>query len=172
MKKTVLYIGRFQPFHLGHLDAIKQILEKENPDTILIAIGSAEDAYEENNPFTAGERFLMIWSALEEAGIPRDKYFITSIRDINNFTLWTKHVKSFLPPFNTVYTGSKIVKDLFEKYEKDIKICDLEQRLNISATIVRTKIKNNEKIDELVLPTVLQILEKINAEQRIKNSIC
>ena len=40
MAETGLYVGRFQPFHLGHLEAIKHILKKV--DTVIIAIGSAQ----------------------------------------------------------------------------------------------------------------------------------
>lgn len=35
-KKTAVYIGRFQPFHLGHKTIIKKILQKEKQVAILV----------------------------------------------------------------------------------------------------------------------------------------
>ena len=62
-----LYVGRFQPFHLGHLDAIKYALKEV--DELVIVIGSAQYSHNVNNPFTAGERLVMVRQALLEAGV-------------------------------------------------------------------------------------------------------
>jgi len=51
-----LFIGRFQPFHSGHLDAIKQISEEE----IIIGIGSSQYSKTEENPYSFEERKKMI----------------------------------------------------------------------------------------------------------------
>ena len=53
-----LYVGRFQPFHLGHLGAIKEVLKEV--DELAIVIGSAQYSHNPSNPFTAGERLVMI----------------------------------------------------------------------------------------------------------------
>ena len=57
MKKG-LVLGRFQPFHLGHLNLIQTVLnDKKEP---LICIGSAQYAHTKDNPFTVKERKDMI----------------------------------------------------------------------------------------------------------------
>ena len=66
-----LFVGRFQPFHLGHLAAIKYVLKKV--DELVIVIGSAQYSHRRNNPFTAGERLVMVRKALEEAGVDCSK---------------------------------------------------------------------------------------------------
>lgn len=53
-----LFVGRFQPFHNGHLAVINQLLERHNE--VIIAIGSAEESISSDNPMTAGERVEMI----------------------------------------------------------------------------------------------------------------
>ena len=53
-------IGRFQPFHLGHLEAIKFALGKV--EHLHVGIGSSNKSYEERNPFTADVRKKMILS--------------------------------------------------------------------------------------------------------------
>ncbi len=59
-----LLIGRFQPFHKGHLYVIGKIAEEV--DEIIIGIGSAQKSHCLDNPFTAGERLMMIKKALLE----------------------------------------------------------------------------------------------------------
>ncbi|MEM2915309.1 MAG: adenylyltransferase/cytidyltransferase family protein, partial [Candidatus Bathyarchaeia archaeon] len=58
-----LYVGRFQPFHLGHLEAVKYMLR--NSKEVIIVIGSAQESHTLTNPFTAGERVYMIRLALD-----------------------------------------------------------------------------------------------------------
>ncbi len=54
---TALLIGRFQPFHNGHLEVVKTISKK--CDRMIIGIGSAQLSHTFENPFTAGERHLI-----------------------------------------------------------------------------------------------------------------
>jgi len=53
-----IFIGRFQPFHKGHLKAIKWILERKNE--ILIVIRSIQEFSMEENPFSFNERKEML----------------------------------------------------------------------------------------------------------------
>ena len=49
-----LLIGRFQPFHLGHLEALKFALSKV--DNLWLGLGSSNKSIEKSNPFSAEER--------------------------------------------------------------------------------------------------------------------
>ena len=57
-------IGRFQPFHLGHVEAVKFALS--NVDYLYIGIGSSNKSNELRNPFTSDERNQMIRSSLDQ----------------------------------------------------------------------------------------------------------
>jgi len=152
--KQALFVGRFQPFHLGHLSVIKNALKKE--DRLIIVIGSAEENHEPPNPFTSGERFQMIEAALDAEKIPRSKYAIIPIRNVENFMLWTAHVDQYIPPIYKVYTGSKIVKELYQNYGKykieDVKmfgcLCDAKKisgpATAATETAARTKAQKTE----------------------------
>ena len=70
-----LFVGRFQPFHNGHLEAVKSILRE--CDEAVIAVGSSQKSHEPDNLFTVGERIEMIYESLKEAAI--DPY--VAIRD-------------------------------------------------------------------------------------------
>jgi len=58
-----VYIGRFQPPHIGHLKAIHDALKIS--ERIIIIIGSANIAPNIKNPFTDGQRAQMLLNALE-----------------------------------------------------------------------------------------------------------
>lgn len=166
MDKTVLFIGRFQPFHNGHLNAIRQIFEDKKIKNLIIMIGSAENDFLPDNPFTAGERFTMIETALKEAKINKEKYSIIPVRDINRYSLWTKHVRKLLPNFDVVYSGSKLIRHLFEQ-EKEIEVREIHLKLKISATKIREMIKNGKDYSKLVPSSIKKILEKLNAKKRL-----
>ncbi|MDP2625182.1 MAG: nicotinamide-nucleotide adenylyltransferase [Candidatus Peregrinibacteria bacterium] len=165
MSKTSLFIGRFQPFHKGHLSVVEAAL-KEN-DFLIIGIGSAENNYLPENPFTAGERWEMITLALDEAKISRDQYTIIPVRNINNYALWVDHVAKIVPPFELVYTGSKIVKTLFEDHGK-YPIHDVDMTLDVSATRIRESILNDGDWESHISPAVARYLKTINAVHRLK----
>ena len=69
-------IGRFQPFHLGHLEAIKFALSKV--EHLHLGIGSSNKNHEKRNPFTADERKKMILSSLD------DDYIISFLMDFRS----------------------------------------------------------------------------------------
>ncbi|QQS58903.1 nicotinamide-nucleotide adenylyltransferase [Candidatus Peregrinibacteria bacterium] len=167
-EKTALYIGRFQPFHLGHLDAVRQIFETDPPKCLLIGIGSAEENYLPQNPFTAGERFQMIAESLAEIGIPRESFFICPVRNINHYALWAEHVRQLLPPFSRVFSGSKLIRQLFSSLSGITPIA-LEKRIEINATTVRNAMLQGENWRVMVPAGTACILEEIRGEERLQN---
>jgi nicotinamide-nucleotide adenylyltransferase len=102
-------VGRFQPFHNGHLEVVRSIL-KEN-SSVIIGIGSAQYSHTLKDPFTAGERHLMITTTLEKEGLY--DYYLVPIEDVNSNPLWVAHVESLTPRFNRVYTNNSLVRRLF-----------------------------------------------------------
>ena len=132
---TALFIGRFQPFHSGHLDAIKQISEKE----IIIGIGSSQYSGTDDNPYSFEERKEMIEQALTGLDL---NYKIIAVPDIHNAKNWVAHVEKIVGRFNIVYTGNDLVRRLFE--EKKYKVKSIKININISGTELRKKMKKYE----------------------------
>ena len=62
---TLIYIGRFQPFHLGHLHIVEKALELAN--NLIILCGSVGQARTLRNPWTFSERKAMIMDSLPPA---------------------------------------------------------------------------------------------------------
>jgi bifunctional NMN adenylyltransferase/nudix hydrolase len=65
-------IGRFQPFHHGHQELLREALS--HADIVLLVIGSAGKAPNIQNPWTETERKAMIMSALSEEEKARVKF--------------------------------------------------------------------------------------------------
>lgn len=123
-----LFIGRFQPFHQGHLDAIKQISEPK----IIIGIGSSQYSGTTDNPYGFEERQKMIETALQDLDV---NYKIIAIPDIHDEDNWVEHVKNIVDDFDVVYTGNDWVKRLFE--DKGYRVIILKKNIDISGTEIR-----------------------------------
>ena len=168
MNKTRgILIGRMQPVHNGHMQVIKKILEEV--DEIIIGIGSAQLSHEAKDPFTAGERVVMISQALAEENIDPSKYYIIPMQDINFNAVWVSHVKMLTPPFSIVYSGNSLVKQLFTEEGFEVKQPPLYDRLHLSGTEVRRRILEDEDWQELVPKATADVIIEINGVERVKN---
>ena len=172
--QSALFLGRFQPFHKGHLSVIQRIL-KEN-ERVIIALGSAEQNYLPQNPFTASERFQMIEESLKEAKIAPNRYCIIPVRNIFNYSLWVNHVNTYVPPYTKVYTGSKLIRACYEgkyflpsaKEKFGPEIIQLKRIVHVSATKIRNAIIKNQKWEHLVPKAVIKKIKEWDAIERIK----
>ena len=80
-----LFLGRFQPFHNGHLYVVEEMIHDKSIDEIIIGIGCAQEAYTLENPFTAGERFEMINNTLRmQSWYGTKPIYIIPIMDIGS----------------------------------------------------------------------------------------
>lgn len=162
-----ILIGRMQPVHNGHMEVIKQILNEV--DEIIIGIGSAQASHELKDPFTAGERIVMMSQALAERDIDPSRYYIIPMQDINFNAIWVSHVKMLTPPFNIVYSGNPLVKQLFSEEGYEVRQPPLYDRLHLSGSEVRRRILNDENWQELVPKASVDLIREINGVDRLKN---
>ncbi|MEE1157327.1 MAG: nicotinamide-nucleotide adenylyltransferase [Methanobrevibacter sp.] len=162
-----ILIGRLQPIHKGHIQVIKKILDEV--DEIIIGIGSAQLSHELKDPFTAGERIVMVKQALAEENINPSRYYIIPMEDINFNAIWSAHVKMMTPPFSIVYSGNPLVKQLFSEDGYEVRNPPLYDRLYLSGTEVRRRILADENWQELVADSTVEIMNEINGVERLKN---
>lgn len=162
-----ILIGRLQPIHKGHIQVIKQILCEV--DEIIIGVGSAQLSHELKDPFTAGERIIMVKQALAEENINPNRYYIIPMEDINFNAIWTAHVKMMTPPFSIVYSGNPLVKQLFSEENYTVKNPPLYDRTHLSGSEVRRRILNNENWEELIANSTIEIIKEIKGVERLKN---
>lgn len=160
-----LMMGRFQPFHLGHLDLAKQILKE--CDEVIIAITSSQFNYLQKDPFTAGERIEMIHNSLKESAIDLSRCIVVAIENQFNIATWASYLKAALPHFDKVYSGNEYVKMLLADSAIDVVPPKFLDRTKYNATNIRSMIISGDDWQKLVPNTVVKFLEKINAKNRL-----
>jgi len=166
-EKRGLLIGRIQPLHYGHMSVIEETLKEV--DELIIGVGSADQSHTNFNPFTSGERVLMLSKALREYKIDPSRYYIIPLEDIACNSLWVGHVKMLTPPFRKVYSGNSLVKQLFNENHIEVVQLPLFNRKEYSGTEVRRRILNNENWEELLPKSVVKVINEIEGVKRIKN---
>ena len=91
MKDVSVYIGRFNPFHLGHAYVLEQALKTSK--LVIVLVGSAGAARSPKNPFKFDERRAMIekWAI----GIDHNATLrVLPIRDFASNNVWIKSVQA------------------------------------------------------------------------------
>lgn len=88
-----VFIGRFQPFHVGHLHNIRKALTVS--DRLILLIGSSSRAPSIKNPFSFEQRKAMIEADLLLTDIDIDRVIIEPLRDYYyDEQAWLDNVKS------------------------------------------------------------------------------
>ncbi|MEM3730282.1 MAG: nicotinamide-nucleotide adenylyltransferase [Candidatus Bathyarchaeia archaeon] len=167
MVKRGLFVGRFQPFHLGHLNAIKDILKEV--DELVIVIGSAQYSHRLNNPFTAGERHVMIRRALEEAKIDLSKVWIVPVPDVHLHMMWVSAVEGYTPKFEVVYSNEPLTRRLFIEAGYDVKPIRFHERKLYSSTEIRERMLKSQNWEKLVPESVANFIREIDGVNRLRD---
>ena len=162
-----LYVGRFQPFHLGHLGTIKDVLTEV--DELVIVIGSAQYSHNLKNPFTAGERLVMVKNSLQEAGVDMTRVWIVPVPDVHLHMLWVTAVEGYTPKFNTLYSNEPLTRRLFMEAGYPVKSVRLFERQTYSSTFVREKMLRDENWTTLVPKSVADFIHKIDGVNRLRD---
>lgn len=165
MVKRGLYVGRFQPFHLGHLSAIRDIFNEV--EELVIVIGSAQYSHRANDPFTAGERLIMIRRALEEAGIDYSRVWVVPVPDIHLHMMWVSAVEGYTPPFNVVYSNEPLTCRLFMEAKYEVKAIRFHERKLYSSTEIRVRMLKDESWEKLVPKSVAAFIKEIDGINRL-----
>lgn len=89
--KAAVFVGRFQPFHNGHLEVLRNGLKIA--DQVIVLVGSYKAAPTTKNPWTFEERKQMIESCLSQSELSR--VHIHGVRDYyNSDNFWVRDVQN------------------------------------------------------------------------------
>jgi nicotinamide-nucleotide adenylyltransferase len=160
-------VGRFQPFHLGHIEAIKDILKEV--DELVIVIGSAQYSHNLNNPFTAGERLIMIRKALEEAGIDYSRVWVVPVPDAHLHMMWVSALEGYTPSFSVVYSNEPLTRRLFIEAKYKVKPIRFHERKLYSSTEIRERMLKEESWEKLVPKSVAVFIKEIDGVNRLRD---
>lgn len=166
MPRRALFPGRFQPFHKGHLEALRQILSEF--DEVILAIGSAQDGFTCKNPFTAGERWEMIYRVIAGNNLV-GKTWIIPVPDINMPPAWTSYLLSITPRVEAVASGNPQILYLYKWLgfkTREIRLVNPEK---YHGTRIRNlMITGSDEWRELVPVEVVEYIDEIKGVERIR----
>jgi nicotinamide-nucleotide adenylyltransferase len=160
-----LLIGRFQPFHLGHLEALQFALSKV--DKLWVGLGSSDSPIQKNNPFTAIERKEMILSSIDDS--MRDKISIYFIPDLDNHVKWIEKIDTIVPKFDIVFSNDDLTNHLYSNRDVQVISIPFLKRNVLSGTNIRKLIISDQKWDNLIPRGTKDFLINTDAKKRLKN---
>ena len=160
-----LLIGRFQPFHLGHLEALQFALSKV--DKLWVGLGSSNKPAQKNNPFSAEERRDMILSSIDES--IKERISIYFIPDLDNHVEWIEKIDTIVPKFDIVFSNDELTKHLYSKRTVKIITIPFLKRDVLSGTKIRDLIASDQKWDDLVPAGTKNFLIKNSSKEYLKN---
>jgi len=141
-----LLIGRFQPFHLGHLEALQFALSKV--DKLWVGLGSSNKPAEKNNPFSAEERKTMILSSIDNS--MKNKISIYFIPDLDNHVKWIEKIDTIVPKFDIVFSNDPLTDHLYSKRTINVIPIPFLNRDKLSGTNIRNLIISDQKWENFV----------------------
>ena len=161
-----LFVGRFQPFHVGHLAAVKFAMKRV--DYLYVVVGSAQRSHERDNPFTAGERIEMIKAALDGNGVEPSRWMAIPIADSDSHSVWVSSVESMVPKFDVVFTNDALTYLLFKEEGREVRVVPYLDRKRYSATNVRDRILERKNWESLVPPQVARLVKEFGGVERVR----
>ena len=159
-----LLIGRFQPFHLGHLEALQFALSKV--DKLWLGLGSSNKSIEQNNPFSAEERKKMILSSIDDS--MKNKITIYFIPDVDNHVKWIEKIDTIVPKFDIVFSNDPLTDHLYSKRTVQVISIPFLKRDQLSGTRIRNLIKSDQKWDDLIPNGTKILLENLDVKNRLE----
>ncbi|CDK39833.1 Nicotinamide-nucleotide adenylyltransferase, NadM family [Halorubrum sp. DM2] len=157
------YIGRYQPFHDGHQHMVEEIAAEV--DELVLGIGSAGDSHTTRNPFTAGERVMMVTKAVEELDATT---YVVPIEDLDRNSVWVSHVQSMTPRFDVAYSNNPLVVRLFEEAGVEVRQSPMFRRDVLEGTELRERMIRGRDWEDLVPDAVVDVIREVDGVERIR----
>lgn len=156
------FLGRFQPFHLGHQKVIEKYRKKYD---LTVVIGSAGKSREEENPLTAEEREKIIRECFPDIKI---LHLQDTERTKDGNREWIQKLDDKTEA-KKIITQNGVVKELSEKHsEMEVVEQELFDEEIYSGTEIRRRIRSGSEWRYLVPDCAVEIIDRL--EEIIKKS--
>ena len=144
--RVALFIGRFQPFHKGHLYSLKKCFELA--DQVIVGIGSSQESGTENNPWDFEARKAMI----ESLDLQGDSLKVVALPDYPDDEVWLKEVKEGVGNFNVVVSNNEWVLSIMQKAGYKTVETGLFNRDELEGVKIRQLMKDQDESWKLRVP--------------------
>lgn len=140
-------LGRFQPFHRGHIALIEDAYPRKHCGIFRIVIGSSNRMESEQNPWTWRERVQMIESWLAVAH-PDWDVEIVAVPDIDDPPNWVHHATRFHGEKGTLFTSDEKTAELYQQAGWPVEMCGFSARERLQGWRVRSTLKMLSMVHE------------------------
>ncbi len=156
---TALLIGRFQPFHKGHLYLLQTALSLA--EEVVIALGSS-NVLDEKNPLSYESRVQMLQSVLEHEGVGDRVRAIVPSPDDTSDEVWLKTLLQNVGPFDIALGNNDWVNDVLRQAGYNaLTLPDLERDI-FQVTFIRQIMKDGgeweSRVPQYLIPFYRQKL--------------
>ena len=164
--------GRFQPFHLGHLEYLKGAAERSdevfvgitNPDPSQVRPEESDPLRHlpESNPYSYVERMLMVKAAAADAGIEHERLHVIPF-PVNTPELWDAYVPRDVVQYIRLFSdwgGTKL--DRLRAAGYDVVVLDEGAEKELSGADVRAAIRDGLDWEPLVPPGVAGVIRQLD----------
>lgn len=159
--KMALFIGRFQPFHNGHLFSLKKCFELA--DSVIVGVGSSQECGTENNPWDFEMRKEMVESLSGDAR----KVRVVAIPDVHDDKKWGELILEIIKqtgcsPVEVVGVGNNDwTNRIFREIGVDVCESGLYNRDELEGIKIRKMMHEGDNGWKTRVPdTVVKYLEK------------
>ncbi len=158
-----LLVGRFQPFHLGHIEAIRFALVRS--ESLWLCIGSSNAPQDAKNPFSLAERQEMIDSSLDDDTAQRVRVY--AIPDYDDHARWIEEIDATVPEYSVVYTNDETSAAMFRRRSRETVEIALASRETLEGSRIRAEIAAGRNVSDLVPAGTARVLAGIGAPARL-----
>lgn len=153
-----LFIGRFQPLHKGHLNALTSAVERYE---LVVGIGSAQEQGTKDNPLSADERQQILEHCLDDPVVVR-------FPDQEDNDTWTDMVAETVD-FDVVVSGNELVRKLLGDRGYVVEDPDYLKPEQYSGTHIRERIAAGDDWEHLIPGCSLELLQRYDFERRVQD---
>lgn len=145
MKKCrcALFIGRFQPFHKGHLHSLKKCLEVAEKVKIVVAKSNVSGTQED--PWDYKIRKQMVCLVVWKEGVQDKVSKIVSCPDYPSDKRWLNEVKKRVGEFDVVVSNNEWVLSIFREAGHNTLESGLHNREELEGVKIRKLMREGNK---------------------------
>jgi nicotinamide-nucleotide adenylyltransferase len=162
--KIGFFIGRFQPAHKWHLQALLD-MHTTWINHFVIGVWSAQKERTEENPFTYIERKKILESLLWDQPF---SYEIHAVPDVGNDEQWFEYVVHNLPHFDVVLSWNPWLEGIFKPKWYEMYIPTITVEIKGTNTRKAIALWDKEYIDKAMNDEVYAYLLSIDAPKRLQ----